>query len=353
MNINAVLINSVKYIESGRVSVYFKGKKILVIGGTGTIGRNIINHLFLQKPNLIKVFSRDEYRQYLLENELSDKGNIQFVLGDIRDYRRVEEAMHDIDYVFHLAAMKHVPACEMNPFEAVLTNLIGTNNVIKAAIHNHVKKVIYTSSDKAIAPTNTYGATKLIAERIISATQATEGGETIIASVRFGNVMGSRGSVIPLFKNQIINNRKITVTDLEMSRFMMTIDQATFLTLKALQEAKGGEVFVLKMPVVILKDLVRAVIEETCDKYGIDINEVNIEKIGLRSGEKMHEELMTSIESTFALELPNMFIIPGKNKIGHEYHYFKPAQEGAYSSSNQTPLSVAEIRNLIKSENLI
>src|SRR5690606_9473669 len=171
----------------------------------------------------------------------------------------VEEAMHDIDYVFHLAAMKHVPACEMNPFEAVLTNLIGTNNVIKAAIHNHVKKVIYTSSDKAIAPTNTYGATKLIAERIISATQATEGGETIIASVRFGNVMGSRGSVIPLFKNQIINNRKITVTDLEMSRFMMTIDQATFLTLKALQEAKGGEVFVLKMPVVILKDLVRAV----------------------------------------------------------------------------------------------
>lgn len=178
--------------------------------------------------------------------------------------------MEDIDYVFHLAAMKHVPACEYNPFEAVKTNVIGTQNVIQAALTNGVKRILFTSTDKAIAPANTYGATKLTAERLISASEYQKGPkQTIFSSVRFGNVMGSRGSVIPLFKEQILTKRCITLTDPNMLRYMMTPKQAIELILKANEMAYGGEVFVLKMPVVKLKDLAEVIIEEMKRVYHI------------------------------------------------------------------------------------
>ncbi|MEK5443670.1 SDR family NAD(P)-dependent oxidoreductase [Fredinandcohnia sp. FSL W7-1320] len=334
--------------------MFFKGKRILVIGGTGTIGKSLVKSILKEEPSVVRIFSRDEFKQFHFQNELGMRDNVRFLIGDVRDYERVYTAMEDIDYVLHLAAMKHVSSCEYNPFEAVLTNVQGTYNVIKAANSQGVKKVIFTSSDKAISPTNTYGATKLTAERLISSAEYSKGKRnTIFASVRFGNVMGSRGSVIPLFKEQILENKKITVTDRKMTRFMMTLSEATELTLKALQEAKGGEVFVLKMPVIQLGNLADVVVKETCEKYGLEVNEITIEEIGLRPGEKMYEELMTYDESKNALELPHMYVIPGLYQKELNYKDVKMAKYGTYSSMNQNPLSIEELRQLLINEQLI
>ena len=230
--------------------------------------------------------------------EMSGIKNIRFLIGDVRDKERIERAMEGIDIVFHIAAMKHVPSCEYNPMEAVKTNVIGTQNVITAAINNNVGKVILTSTDKTISPTNTYGATKLLAERLIVSANYYKGtSNTIFSAVRFGNVMGSRGSVIPLFKKQILENKEITVTDSGMTRFMMTLSQAVDLTLEACVRAQGGEIFVLKMPVINLKDLVDVTIEEVSKKYNINSEQIKIKEIGLRPGEKLYEELMTFEES--------------------------------------------------------
>ncbi|WP_067724741.1 SDR family NAD(P)-dependent oxidoreductase [Oceanobacillus damuensis] len=332
--------------------MYFNEKKILVIGGTGTIGKSIVQSIMKENPKFIKIFSRDEFKQHQLQHELGNSERLRFVIGDIRDYDSLYAAMHDIDYVLHLAAMKHVDLCEYNPYEAIKTNIHGTNNVIKAAISQNVKKAVFTSSDKAISPTNTYGATKLIAERLISSTEynKTER-QTVFASVRFGNVMGSRGSVIPLFKDRILKDKKITVTDKNMTRFMMSLNQATQLTIKALKEAKGGEVFVLKMPVIKLGDLADILIEQTCKKYKLNSNEIKVEVIGLRPGEKMFEELMTYDESRLAWELKDMYIIPGTKEVS--YTNSTKCNHGTYSSMNQAPLNVNELRNLLREEKLI
>lgn len=289
----------------------YTGKRILIIGGTGTIGQQMVKELLAYNPKVIRVFSRDEYKQYEMENEYREyHKQLRFLIGDVRDYTRVQRAMENIDYVFHLAAMKHVPACEYNPFEAVQTNVIGTQNVIQAAMQAGVKKVLFTSTDKAISPTNTYGATKLTAERLISAAEYMKGPKsTVFSSVRFGNVMGSRGSVIPLFKKQILEKGYITVTDPNMLRYMMTPSQAISLMLKANELAQGGEVFVLKMPIVKLGDLAEVIIEELDRKYNLS-DSIEIRTIGLRPGEKRYEELMTDDESHIALEMSDMYIIP-------------------------------------------
>ncbi|WP_249872156.1 SDR family NAD(P)-dependent oxidoreductase [Oceanobacillus saliphilus] len=333
--------------------MYFSGKKLLVIGGTGTIGKSIVHSIIKENPKVIRIFSRDEYKQHQLQNELGKNDKLRFIIGDIRDYDSLFAAMQDIDYVFHLAAMKHVDSCEYNPYEAVRTNVHGTKNVIKAAISQNAKKVIFTSSDKAISPTNTYGATKLIAERLISSAEYSKAeGQTIFASVRFGNVMGSRGSVIPLFKEQVLKDKKITVTDKSMTRFMMSLSQATHLTIKALKEAKGGEVFVLKMPVVQLGDLADIIIEETCKKYSLKREEIDVEVMGLRPGEKMFEELMTYDESEVAWELSDMYIISGNSNMKVIYSNAKKATPGTYSSTGQPPLKVKELRVLLKETDL-
>jgi len=329
----------------------FQGKKILVIGGTGTIGQGLVKELIKRNPKVIRIFSRDEYKQFKMEQELGRLENIRFLLGDVRDKERVQRAMEGIDIVFHLAALKHVPSCEYNPFEAVKTNVMGTQNVIESAIHHRVERVVYTSSDKAINPTNTMGATKLLAERLMSSADYYKGGKRpIFASVRFGNVMGSRGSVIPLFKTQILEKRKVTVTDPAMSRFMMSITEAVSLVLKAAEYAVGGDVFVLKMPVVNIKDLVEVVIEETCKKYDLPREEIKIEYIGLRPGEKMYEELMTKEEGERAEELEEMFRIYPITRAG-----INITGINGYStdSSKVKALNKEEIRNLILREDLI
>lgn len=334
---------------------FFKDKKVLIIGGTGTIGRSLLKTVLLDNPEVVRILSRDEHKQFELHQEMRDFTNIRYLIGDVRDINRVHRAMQDIDYVFHVAAMKHVPACEYNPFEAVQTNIIGTQNVIQEALNNGVKKVVFTSTDKAIAPTNTYGASKLMAERLISSAQNQVGpSETLFAAVRFGNVMGSRGSVIPLFKWQIKDKREITVTDLTMSRFMMTLQQATDLTIDAMKRTKGGEIFVLKMPVIRLKDLADVVIEEIADQLKVAKSEIGIKEIGLRPGEKMYEELMTDEESQNALELADMFVIPNaflNNRLNYEGA--KSAIHQSYSSHLFPPISRSEVYRMLKENNLL
>lgn len=330
--------------------MFFRDKKVLIIGGTGTIGQGLLHHILEDGPQVVRIFSRDEYKQFILQEQLGTREELRFLIGDVRDYDRLQRAMEDIDYVFHTAAMKHVPACEYNPYEAVLTNIIGTQHVIKAAIAENVNKVVFTSSDKAISPTNVYGATKLTAERLIRSAEYSKGkSSTIFTTVRFGNVIGSRGSVIPLFVQQILKNRKITVTNLSMSRFMMTLDQATNLTIEAMKESRGGEVFVLKMPVILLDDLVKVILNETCNKYGVKRDEIVIEEIGLRPGEKMFEELLTYDESMNALELSSMYIISPDFK-SNLYPGAKRVIPGSYSSCNEKPISLEEISLMIKSE---
>ncbi|PLS18110.1 hypothetical protein CVD28_09275 [Bacillus sp. M6-12] len=332
----------------------YEGKKILILGGTGTIGRYLVNQLLKYSPEVIRIFSRDEYKQFELQQEFREYVNIRYLIGDIRDERRLLRAMEDIDYVFHLAAMKHVPACEYNPFEAVKTNVIGTQNVIQAALEAKVKRVLFTSTDKAIAPSNTYGATKLTAERLISATEFQKGPKkTIFSSVRFGNVMGSRGSVIPLFKKQIIEEKRVTVTNLEMLRYMMTPSEAISLLLKANEMAYGGEVFVLKMPVVELRDLVQVMIEEVTKKYRIT-DRILIDEIGLRPGEKMFEELMTEDEATVALETTELFVLqPPYGRAERVYPDVKEFSGEAPSPFKEYIIDKETLRRWIQNEKLI
>ncbi|SHJ66650.1 UDP-N-acetylglucosamine 4,6-dehydratase family protein [Paramaledivibacter caminithermalis] len=324
----------------------FKNKTILVIGGTGTIGKALVKKLLTLNAKVVRVLGRDEYKQYIMQEELRDYKNIRYFLGDVRDKYRLSRAMQDVDIVFNLAALKHVPACEYNPFEAVKTNVIGTQNVIECAIENNVEKVIYTSSDKAVSPTNTMGATKLLAERLMAAANNTKGSrKTVFASVRFGNVIGSRGSVVPLWEKQIIEKRKITITNLDMTRFMMSIDEAVNLTLKATEIAKGGETFVLKMPVIKLSDLANVVIEKVCSKHRLEKDNIGIEVIGTRAGEKMYEELMTEDEALNVVELDDMFIMQPlyESKDDNGKH------NQGYNSHNINPISKKEIMQILES----
>lgn len=339
---------------------FYTGKKILIVGGTGSIGKALINELILEEPSVIRILSRDEFKQFEMQNNIDKvlKNKLRFLIGDVRDYDRVERAMNDIDVVFNLAAMKHVPACEYNPDEAIKTNVNGMQNVIKAAVYNKVEAVIFTSTDKAINPTNAYGATKLLAEKLVQTANFSKGPiDTRFVAVRFGNVMGSRGSVVPLFKNQILEKRRITVTDDKMNRFMMKLSEAVRLTMKAGEIGAGGELFVLKMPVMLLKDLAEVVIEETCKKYNVPIGEVSIENIGLRAGERMYEELMTEEESACAYDLGDMYaVLPTSFHLpeyAEKYSGFPHSPIGVYTSSKQECISKEEVRKLVLEADLL
>lgn len=331
--------------------MYFRGKHILIIGGTGTIGKSIIQTILPEKPNRISIFSRDEYKQQLVQRELGKNDKLHYIIGDVREYDVVNSAMRDVDYVFHLAAMKHVDFSESNPLEAVKTNILGTDHVIQAAINQQVEKVIFTSTDKAISPTNTYGASKLVAERLITQANKNEFIETVFACVRFGNVMGSRGSVIPLFKNGILQEKRITITDPTMTRFMMTLEQATKLTIQAMKKAIGGETFILKMPVIQIGVLADVVLEEVCKRENLHKENINILQIGKKVGEKLYEELMTEEEARLAWETEDMFIISRRDL--NAYPHAKKAEPVDYGTHLQTPLTKEELRLLLLEEQLL
>jgi FlaA1/EpsC-like NDP-sugar epimerase len=291
-------------------SQIFKDKRILVIGGTGSCGSVIVKRLLNADPKVIRVFSRDEDKQYHMQFELGDHDNVRFLLGDIRDKDRLARAMEDIDIVFHTAALKHVAGCEYNPFEAVRTNILGTQNVIDVALDNEVSMVAYTSSDKAVNPISAMGASKLMAEKLMSTANLYRGlRRTVFYSVRFGNVLGSRGSVISRVISQIKNGRPVTLTDPRMTRFVMSTGEAVDLMLRTTELAKGGEVFILKMPAIKIEALLNVLIRKYAPKYGLDPEMIKVKKVGIKPGEKLFEELMTNEESSRAYETDKMFIV--------------------------------------------
>ncbi|MGC8816324.1 MAG: UDP-N-acetylglucosamine 4,6-dehydratase family protein [Candidatus Hadarchaeum sp.] len=289
---------------------FFKGKNVLITGGAGSIGSEIARKLLSYRVGVVRVLDIDEEAQFELSQELRSRSNVRFLIGDVRDKERIKRAMEDIDIVFHVAALKHVPSCEYNPFEAVKTNVLGTQNVIEAAIEEEVEKFITISTDKAVNPINVMGATKLLAEKLtISANYYKGPRKTAISCVRFGNVLGSSGSVVTVFAKQISRGESVTITEPNMTRFVMTIERAVELVLKATQLSAGGEIFIFKMPAVRIGDLAEVMIEELAPRYGHRPSEVRREIIGIRPGEKFHEELMTEEESVWAQETEDMFIV--------------------------------------------
>lgn len=323
----------------------FKDKKILVTGGTGSIGSEIVRNLLKYQPKQIRILSRDEFKQFIFQQEFRGLplGKVTFLLGDIRDKDRMMLAMDGIDIVFHTAALKHVPHCEYNPFEAVKTNVLGTQNVVDAARYYNIEKLIGISTDKAASPVSTMGATKLLAEKLIISAEEYKGNKrTVFSTVRFGNVFGSRGSVIPLFIEQILKYKEITVTEPEMTRFIISIPDAINLVFKAAVNAKGGEVFILKMRVLKLIDLVECLIDVLSQKFNFNKNLVNIKIIGRRRGEKSYETLISEEESEYVFENDEMYYLmnPDNTNIKDS---FKKAGIKSYRSDNYELMNKEEI----------
>ena len=318
---------------------FYKNKKVLVTGGSGSIGQKIVKELLNYDVDVVRVLDNNETALFDLEQDLNSS-KIRTLVGDIRDYRRIERAFKDIDIIFHAAAYKHVPLCEYNPIDAVKTNVIGTQNIIDAAITCEVDKVILISTDKAVNPVNVMGATKLLAERLMISSNVYSGrGGTKFSCVRFGNVLNSRGSVIPVFKKQISNGGPVTITDERMTRFIMHIHEAAKLILTAGSLSNGGEIFILKMPSVKVPDLAEAMIEYYAPKYGFNIDDIDVEIIGRRVGEKLHEELMTPEEIVCAEDNGDLFII--RNEINENHPDF------VYNSSEIELLSKHEILKIL------
>jgi len=339
---------------------FLQNKNILITGGTGSLGRELVREVLKHNPKVVRVFDVDETEQFEFHHELKEHENtVRFLLGDVRDRERLIHATEDVDIIFHTAALKHVMACEYNPFEAVKTNILGIQNVIDAAIANYVEKIIFTSSDKAVNPSNTMGATKLLAERLMTAANYYKGKRNCtFSSVRFGNVMGSRGSVIPLFEQQIKAGGPVTVTDMEMSRFMMSMSQAVELVFMSVELAQGGEVFIFKMPTVNIMDLAEVLVEELAPQYGHNVEDIDVKIIGTIPGEKMYEELMTEDEATRSLEREDMFIIAplimdGLSKYDGSAYDATPIQSKDYVSKDVVPLTKDEIRAILKSDGII
>ncbi len=286
----------------------FRNKVILVTGGTGSIGSAIIRELYKYKPQQIRIFSRDETKQFYLQHEFLKLGttvDIRFLIGDIRDKDRLDKAMSGVDFVFHGAALKHVPFCEYNPFEAVQTNVYGTQNVIDLAIKHDVDNVIAISTDKAVYPNSIMGTTKLLMEKMVLSTRWYLGeANTKFSIVRFGNVLNSRGSVLPLWLSQIKSGGPLTITDPKMSRFFMSLGDAVELIIQAATMMHGQEIFVLKMKQRTIADMAQETIKRSSDGKKIEIKIV-----GSREGEKMHEQLFTEEEKKYSFDLKNLMVI--------------------------------------------
>lgn len=325
-------------------------KSILITGGTGSFGKSFTEYLLTHfEPSRIIIYSRDEFKQDLMQKELAHKYPekihlMRFFIGDVRDKDRLYRAFKGVDYVVHAAAMKQVPACEYNPFEAIKTNIHGAQNIIDAAIDMDVKKVVALSTDKAVNPINLYGGTKLVSDKLfVSANSYSGKGGTIFSVVRYGNVSGSRGSVIPYFKELLLNGEsKLPITDERMTRFWMTLEDAVLLVKKALDEAKGGETYVFKNPSYKVTDIAKAMNPDG-----------EIEIVGIREGEKLHEVMIAKDDSRLTFDFGDCYIIYPNYKWWSKDDYFKdggiPVEDGwEYSSgTNSTWLDVEKLRNMI------
>lgn len=325
-----------------------KGKSILVTGGTGSIGETIVKRALKEGAKKIRVFSNDENGLYEMEQQFDGK-NLEYVIGDIRDEDIVESLVKKIDTVFHAAALKHVDRCELNPFEAITVNTIGTKNLIKAALKEGVSKVVTISTDKAVNPIGVMGATKLLAEKLMSAEAYRHNNSgTIFTTVRFGNVIQTRGSILPKIERQIKTGGPITLTDDRMMRFFMTREEAVDLILSAAKLAKGGETFVLKMPLIRLKDLFDVMSEILAPRYGYKPSQIRTKIIGIRPGEKLVEYLLNDYEMEIALETKEFFIIPPLSDMKGTYlGAKKPANLRSYFN-NMKPTSKGSILKMLK-----
>ncbi|MEO8229219.1 MAG: polysaccharide biosynthesis protein [Chloroflexota bacterium] len=322
-------------------------------GGSGSIGGRLVDRVMTMDPEVVRVFGRDETKQFYQRQPYRDDQRIRFLIGDIRDPARLARAMEGVDVVFHCAALKHVESGEYNPFEATQTNVVGTQNVIDACIASGVRVMILTSSDKAANPTSVMGATKLLAEKLVTAATNYRGPHpTIFASVRFGNVLGSRGSAVELFSRQVAAGGPVTVTDPTMTRFVMTPGRAVELAISAARIARGGEVFVFKMPAARLADLVAAAIAVGAPAAGLDPAAIEHQPIDLRPGEKAFEELMTEEESARARDVGDMYAVLPSIDIAPEveraYRDAPRAPVGAYRSDAVEPLEPGAVQALVE-----
>jgi len=333
----------------------FKGKTILVTGGTGSIGSEIVRQLLRHKPKAVRVFARHEDRHHQMMQEWAEHTEtIRFIVGDIRDRERLALAMEGVDIVFHAAALKHVPLCEYNPFEAVKTNIVGTQNVIETARAAGVSRVIGVSTDKATEPESVLGVSKLMAEKLFLATYFYRGDKkTKFICVRFGNVLGSRGSILSVIKQKIARREPVTITEPTMTRFFMTIPQAVQLLLDAALLGTGREIFVLKMPSARLGDLVDAAISYYTPLLQSAGAQVAVKVIGKREGEKMHEKLLADYELSAVLETDNLYILTPNQKVSSadkKMYAARPLQVGGrdFSSEFAPKLSRRELFTLVQ-----
>jgi UDP-N-acetylglucosamine 4,6-dehydratase len=329
--------------KSVPVPALFEGQSILITGGTGSFGKKCVETLLKEyKPARIIIYSRDEMKQHEMQAAGFNGGPLRYFIGDVRDKERLIRAMNKVDLVIHAAALKHVPSCEYNPMEAIMTNVVGTRNVIEAALDAKVAKVMALSTDKAVNPVNLYGATKLCAEKLLVQSNYYSGdGGTRFACVRYGNVVGSRGSVIPVFLNQR-DAGEVTVTDPRMSRFWLTLDQGVKFVLDCISTMQGGEVFVPKIPSMNMMDLVEAMAPQCKVKY-----------IGIRPGEKLHEALLGEDEARHTIELDHMYIIKPSHAWWDENKAVtgKAVNDGfSYASNtNEWWLSKDELQTVVES----
>ena len=280
-----------------------KGKKILITGGTGSLGQALTQRLLKEGVDTIRIFSRNESKQLEMESKMHDD-RLRFLIGDVRDYNRLVRAVEDIDIVFHAAALKHVPIIEYNPFEAIKTNVLGSQNVIDACLEENVERAICVGTDKAVSPLNTYGATKLLMEKLfVTASNylKKERHNTKFIALRYGNVLGSSGSVIPKFIEQIRKKEKLTITDPNMTRFSISMDEALDFILKATQVGKGSEIFVPKLRAYTISDVKNALFDL--------LDKTNEEIIGIRPGEKLDEVLINKDEMKYAWEFEDMYVV--------------------------------------------
>ena len=325
----------------------FKNKTLLITGGTGSFGQAVLNRFLATDVDEIRIFSRDEKKQEEIRLKYNNK-KLKFYLGDVRSYESLLQSTKGVDYVFHAAALKQVPSCEFYPMEAVRTNINGTENVMNAATANGVKRLIILSTDKAVYPINAMGISKAMAEKLMTAKARSQSiHETILCATRYGNVMASRGSVIPLFVSQIKSGKSITVTDPNMTRFLMSLEESVNLVLHAFQHGAQGDIFVQKSPSATVADLAQS-LKEIFNHTGV----INI--IGTRHGEKLYETLISREEMSKAVDMGNYYRIPSDNRSLNYAQYFSEGEAKLsdmhdYTSHNTTKLSVTEIKNILLS----
>ena len=330
----------------------FKGKKILITGGTGSLGHALTKRLQNTDATTIRILSRNENNQIKMESNFKDD-RLRFLLGDVRDSDRLSRAMEAVDIVFHTAALKHVPKIEYNPFEGIKTNVIGSQNVIDACVQQNVEKVVAISTDKATSPLNVYGATKTLMEKLFVAANTfstPEKHRTKFITVRYGNVLGSSGSVVPIFIDQIKNKKKVTITDPQMTRFSITMDEALEFILKATEIGKGSEIFIPKMKAYSIMDIKNVLVEL--------LGDTGSETIGVRVGEKMHEILINRDEIRYGWEIDNMYMISNpsfsEQTIKAKYPGIQHVENiGEYSSDYVDKIPHDELKDTIQKLNII